>query len=63
MEPRNSVSQTSRAIDAFVNESYYSLNLKMVVIEQASPASAVACLGREGTVMVGARGVRTQAIQ
>ena len=38
-------------------------SFRTVKVEQASPASAVACLGREGTVMVGARGVRTQAIQ
>jgi len=38
-------------------------SFRPVKVEQASPASAVACLGREGTVMVGARGVRTQAIQ
>lgn len=38
-------------------------SFRPVKVEQASPASAVACLGREGSVMVGARGVRTQAIQ
>ena len=38
-------------------------SFRPVKVEQASPASAVACLAREGTVMVGARGVRTQAIQ
>lgn len=34
-----------------------------VKLEQAVPASAVACLGREVSVIAGARGVRTQAIQ
>ena len=38
-------------------------SFRPIKVEQASPASAVACLGNDGTVMVGARGVRTQAIQ
>ena len=38
-------------------------SFRPVKLEQASPASAVSCLGRESAVMVGARGVRTQSIQ
>jgi photosystem II stability/assembly factor-like uncharacterized protein len=38
-------------------------SFRPVKVEQAMPASAVACLGNTGTVIVGARGVRNQAIQ
>ena len=38
-------------------------SFRPVKIEQTTPASAVACLGKDNTVVVGARGVRTQAIQ
>ncbi|MBL8421153.1 MAG: glycosyl hydrolase [Dechloromonas sp.] len=38
-------------------------SFRPIKVEQAAPASAVACLGNDGTVIVGARGVRAQSIQ
>ena len=38
-------------------------SFRPVKLEQAVPASAVACLGHDVSIVAGARGVRTQAIQ
>ena len=38
-------------------------SFRPVKLEQTTPASAIACLGKDSTVIAGARGIRTQAIQ